>query len=68
MCIRDRPYAVPLLLGMGLDEFSMSATQILKARKMVNGLSKDEAAKLADEALKLATAEEVLDLVKKAVD
>lgn len=70
MCgaMAGEPYAVPLLLGMGLDEFSMSATQILKARKMVNGLSKDEAAKLADEALKLATAEEVLDLVKKAVD
>lgn len=70
MCgaMTGEPYAVPLLLGMGLDEFSMSATQILKARKMVNGLSKDEAAKLADEALKLATAEEVLDLVKKAVD
>lgn len=68
MCgaMAGEPYAVPLLLGMGLDEFSMSATQILKARKMVNGLSKDEAAKLADEALKLATAEEVLDLVKKA--
>lgn len=67
MCgaMAGEPYAVPLLLGMGLDEFSMSATQILKARKMVNGLSKDEAAKLADEALKLATAEEVLDLVKK---
>lgn len=70
MCgaMAGEPYAVPLLLGMGLDEFSMSATQILKARKMVNGLSKDEAAKLADEALKLATAEEVLDLVKKVVD
>lgn len=70
MCgaMAGEPYAVPLLLGMGLDEFSMSATQILKVRKMVNGLSKDEAAKLADEALKLATAEEVLDLVKKAVD
>lgn len=70
MCgaMAGEPYAVPLLLGMGLDEFSMSATQILKARKMVNGLSKDEAAKLADEALKLATAEEVLNLVKKAVD
>lgn len=70
MCgaMAGEPYAVPLLLGMGLDEFSMSATQILKAHKMVNGLSKDEAAKLADEALKLATAEEVLDLVKKAVD
>ena len=70
MCgaMAGEPYAVPLLLGMGLDEFSMSATQILKARKMVTSLDKNEAAKLAEEALKLATAEEVLDLVKKAVD
>lgn len=70
MCgaMAGEPYAVPLLLGMGLDEFSMSATQILKARKMVNGLSKEEASKLASEALSLSTAEEVLDLVKKAVD
>ncbi len=70
MCgaMAGEPYAVPLLLGMGLDEFSMSATQILKARKMVNGLSKEEASKLASEALSLSTAEEVLDLVKKTVD
>ena len=33
-------YAAPILLGLGLDEFSMSATQILKARKIINGLSK----------------------------
>ena len=32
--------AVPLLLGLGLDEFSMSATSILKARRQINGLSK----------------------------
>lgn len=69
MCgaMAGEPYAVPLLLGMGLDEFSMSATQILEARRMVNGLSKAEASKLAEEALACSTADEVLDLVKKAV-
>ena len=50
--------AVPILLGLGLDEFSMSATQILNARKMVNSLSKAEMEKLA---------EEVLELVKNRV-
>lgn len=70
MCgeMAGEPYAVPLLLGMGLDEFSMSATSILSARKMVNSLSKKEMEGLAEEALKLATAEEVLALVKKNVD
>ena len=61
-------YAVPVLLGLGLDEFSMSATQILKARKMVTNLSKKEMEGLAEEALRQATAEDVLALVKKAVD
>ncbi|MGT2377594.1 putative PEP-binding protein [Staphylococcus aureus] len=32
--------AIPLLLGLGLDEFSMSATSILKARRQINGLEK----------------------------
>ncbi|MEG0526445.1 MAG: phosphoenolpyruvate--protein phosphotransferase [Longicatena sp.] len=70
MCgeMAGEPYAVPLLLGMGLDEFSMSATSILPARKMVNGLSKKEMESLAAEALSLSTAEEVLALVKKSVD
>ena len=70
MCgeMAGEPYAVPLLLGMGLDEFSMSATSILPARKMVSNLSKKEMEKLAEEALKLSTAEEVLELVKKTVD
>ena len=61
-------YAVPVLLGLGLDEFSMSATQILKARKMVTNLSKKEMEGLAEEALKQATAEDVLALVKKEVE
>ena len=70
MCgeMAGEPYAVPLLLGMGLDEFSMSATSILSARKMVTGLSKKDMEVLAAKALELATTEEVLDLVKKTVD
>lgn len=69
MCgeMAGEPYAVPLLLGFGLDEFSMSATSILKARKMVTSLSKAECEKLAEEAIQLATAEEVLELVKNRV-
>lgn len=70
MCgeMAGEPYAVPLLLGMGLDEFSMSATSILQARKMVTGLNKKEMEVLAQQALQLGTEEEVLALVKKTVD
>lgn len=69
MCgeMAGEPYAVPLLLGMGLDEFSMSATSILRARKMVTSLSKADCEKLAAEAVQLATAEEVLALVKSRI-
>lgn len=70
MCgaMAGEPYAVPILLGLGLDEFSMSATQILNARKMVTGLNKKEMEKLAEEALAMSTAEEVLDYVKNTVN
>ena len=57
-------YAAPILLGLGLDEFSMSATQILKARKIINGLSKKEMEEVAAEAVKKQTADEVLQFVK----
>lgn len=59
--------AVPLLLGLGLDEFSMSATSILKARSLIRKLSKVEMEKLAQEALQKSTVEEVIELVKNAV-
>ena len=55
--------AIPLLLGLGLDEFSMSATSILKARRQINGLSKNEMAELANRAIECATQEEVMELV-----
>ncbi|HLT56484.1 MAG TPA: phosphoenolpyruvate--protein phosphotransferase, partial [Bacillota bacterium] len=59
--------AIPLLLGLGLDEFSMSATSILRARSQIRNLSKLEMEKLAEKALELGTAEEVVQLVKETL-
>ncbi len=60
--------AVPLLLGLGLDEFSMSATSILKARAQISQLNKSDMAELANEALQMGTAEEVVQAVKKRLN
>lgn len=57
--------AIPLLLGLGLDEFSMSATSILKARRQIKGLSKNEMEELAQSAINCATSEEVQALVSE---
>lgn len=43
--------AVPLLMGLGLDEFSMSSTSVLKTRSLMKKLDTKEMAKLADKAL-----------------
>ncbi len=56
--------AAPLLLGLGLDEFSMSATSILNARKIITGLSYEEMKAMAEKAVACDTAEEVTELVK----
>ncbi|RXJ02054.1 phosphoenolpyruvate--protein phosphotransferase [Anaerobacillus alkaliphilus] len=57
--------AIPLLLGLGLDEFSMSATSILPSRSQLTQLTKSEASQLAQKALAMGTAEEVVALVKE---
>ena len=60
--------AVPLLVGMGLDEFSMSATSILKTRSLMKHLDTGKMAELADRALKECdTMEEVVELVHEYV-
>ncbi|EFI83230.1 phosphoenolpyruvate--protein phosphotransferase [Listeria grayi] len=59
--------AVPLLLGLGLDEFSMSASSILKSRSLLKRLNKSDMEKLAAEALNQSTAEEVVALVEKYI-
>ncbi len=69
MCgeMAGEPDAIPVLLGLGLDEFSMSATSILRARKIVNSLSHKEMKDLATKALEFETEEEVLELIRSTV-
>ena len=50
---------IPLLLAMGLDEFSMSSSSILKARWIINNTSKAEVEPMLDTILDLPTAEDV---------
>ena len=50
---------IPLLVGLGLDEFSMNANKILKARKLIIDLHFEECKELANKVLKLESTEEV---------
>ncbi|GEP85061.1 phosphoenolpyruvate-protein phosphatase [Staphylococcus piscifermentans] len=57
--------AVPLLLGFGLDEFSMSATSILKTRRLIRKLNESDMKELSEKAIQCATQDEVVALVKE---
>ncbi len=59
--------AIPILLGLGLDEFSMSATSILKARSQIRNLSKADMEKLTEMVLNMQTTDQVMEAVKSAV-
>ena len=61
MCIRDR-----LLISWGLEEFSMSAPSILRARKTISQWTKAECDELAEKALACNTAAEVKALLESA--
>lgn len=50
---------IPILVGLGLDEFSMNGNKILQARKLIRSLDFKECKKLADEVLKLSSTEEI---------
>lgn len=67
MCgeMAGEPLAIPILLGLGLDEFSMSASSILPARSLLKGLSKQEAETHVEAILNLDTAEDVVAYVKQ---
>ncbi|WP_085522557.1 phosphoenolpyruvate--protein phosphotransferase [Tuberibacillus sp. Marseille-P3662] len=57
--------AVPLLLALGLDEFSMSATSVLPARSQLRGLNREDAAKHRDTILNMGTTEDVVSFVEE---
>lgn len=54
--------AIPLLLGLGLDEFSMSASSILQARSIIRESNYADLQALTEKALNCGTTEEVLAL------
>lgn len=61
--------AVPILAGLGLDEFSMSATSILKTRSLMKKLDTSKMKLLAAKAVSdCETTEEVVKLVKEFTD
>lgn len=62
------PMAIPLLIGLGLDAFSMSATSILRARALMAKIDYQEAKVLAETALTLSTASEVEALTTKFLE
>lgn len=57
--------AVPILLGMGLDEFSMSATSILQTRSLIKRLDTWKLQPLVDAALDAESNEAVIELVNQ---
>ncbi|SOC22363.1 phosphoenolpyruvate--protein phosphotransferase [Ureibacillus xyleni] len=59
--------AIPILLGLGLDEFSMSATSILKARSQISTLSRADMMSIAEKTLVMKNAEEVKQFITSNV-
>jgi len=55
---------LPLLVGFGIDELSMSSSSILKVKKLLLGMKYSVVKDLSNKALNLSTAEEVEDFVK----
>ena len=59
---------IPILIGLGLDEFSMNSNKILKARKIISQLEKTKCEKLVEEVLRLNSANEVEKKLKEFIE
>lgn len=60
--------ALPILLGLGLDEFSMSASSVLRARSLMTRLNKAECEAIVEEVLDMDTAEDVVNFLSTTFD
>jgi phosphotransferase system enzyme I (PtsI) len=61
------PLLIPLLLAFGLNEFSMSASSILNARKLITSYSTKELQAVADKAMSYTTLNEVENYMKEFI-
>ena len=55
---------IPLLVGLGLDDFSMNANKILESRKLIRSLDYNECEKLAENILNLVHREDIKEMLK----
>ena len=62
------PMMIPLLLAFGLNEFSMSPSAILRARKMITEYSTEELQAVADQAMGFATTTEVENFMREFIN
>lgn len=62
------PMMIPLLLAFGLNEFSMSSSAILKARKMITGYSEAELQAVADKAMRFVSAKEIENFMRDFIN
>ena len=62
------PMMIPLLLAFGLNEFSMSPSAILRARKMITEYSTEELQAVADQAMGFATTAEVENFMREFIN
>lgn len=69
MCgeLAGEPLAAPILLGLGLDEFSMGPPMIPIIKQILRELNAEEMKTLAEEALKLETPEDIKEYVKQKI-
>jgi len=58
------PEAIPILIGLGLDELSVNPPSVTNVKKLVRSISYNEAKQLAKKAIKMTNAKEVRNLVK----
>lgn len=69
MCgeLAGEPLAVPILIGLGLDEFSMSPPMVPLIKQIIRNLNAEDMRGLAHEALNLESPEDVMELVRSRV-
>jgi phosphotransferase system enzyme I (PtsI) len=60
------PLFIPVLIGFGLGEFSVSAPSILRARRIISQWTKEEADALIEKIMKLKTSNEVRAAIQAA--
>jgi phosphotransferase system enzyme I (PtsI) len=70
MCgeVAGDPKLIPILIGMGLDEFSMSPISVLRARAIIRNISQEKMKDLALQDINLPTAVEVEEFIEKNIN